>query len=241
MPFLFFVTAVLYSMVGLGGGSTYLALLALFSFSYASMPQVSLMCNIIVVVGGVWFFWKSGYVRWRLILPFVITSIPAAYWGGHVTISKKIFSLLLGVSLLVAALRMLLGEIQKTKTPFDLKKIFLWALPMGAGLGFLSGLVGIGGGIYLAPLLILMGWADSKEAAAASSVFILLNSLSGLAGQYLKVGSFYSIQEILPLLIAVWMGGQIGSRIGSQYISKLVIQRVGACLVFFAAARLLMI
>ena len=111
---------------------------------------------------------------------------------------------------------------------------------MGAALGFLSGLVGIGGGIYLAPLLILMGWADSKEAAAASSIFILVNSLSGLAGQYLKVGEFYSIHDILPLLIAVALGGQIGSRIGSQYISKIVVQRVGACLVLWAAARLLM-
>ncbi len=234
----------LYSMVGLGGGSTYLALLALFSFSYAPsyyyMPQVSLICNIIVVSGGGWFFWKSGYLRWRLILPFVMTSIPSAYFGGHVSISKKKFSILLGFSLFLAAIRMFLSEVKKSDSTLNNKKIFLWALPIGASLGFLSGLVGIGGGIYLAPLLILMGWANSKEAAAASSVFILVNSVSGLVGQYLKIGSFYPLHEILPLMLAVFLGGQLGSRIGSQYISKQVIQRMGACLVLLAAVRLLM-
>ncbi|MBI3541139.1 MAG: sulfite exporter TauE/SafE family protein [Deltaproteobacteria bacterium] len=237
---LFFLTALTYSMVGLGGGSTYLALLALFAVSYSSIPQIALLCNLVVVVGGYWFFWKAGHFSLRRVLPFIVTSIPMATWGGSIPIEKKVFMLLLGLSLGVAALRMLLSDkVFESRFPLSWKRAWAVGIPVGALLGFLSGLVGIGGGIYLAPVLLLLGWADSKQAAAAASFFILVNSIAGFGGQLMKGGFMISWGMVLPLLFAVFLGGQIGSRLGSQTIPKLALQRVTAILILAVVARLL--
>ena len=241
----FFVTALVYSIAGLGGGSTYLALLALFAVPYPVMPRVALLCNLVVVSGGCWHFFRAGHFSFRRVAPFVLTSIPMATWGGCIPIGTTLFTLLLGISLLIAALRMFLSDRSfESKTVISGRELWMIGLPVGALLGFLSGLVGIGGGIYLAPLLLFLGWADAKQTAAASSFFILVNSLAGLAGQMTK-GPFLSVaglvhgQPLLLLLLAVWLGGQIGSRIGAHKLPKLELQRVTATLILLVAVRLL--
>lgn len=240
---LFFMTALVYSMAGLGGGSTYLALLALFSFPYSFIPKVALLCNLVVVVSGFWFFMRAGHFSLKRTVPFVLSSIPMAYWGGSLPIGKTLFTLLLGLSLAVASLRMFFSN-KTFQSPsfFSWKKAWTIGLPAGAFLGFLSGVVGIGGGIYLTPVLLLMRWADAKQAAASASFFILVNSIAGLTGQFSKSGfsSGPEMSALWILLFAAFLGGQIGSRFGSQKISPFILQRVAAILILYASGRLLM-
>lgn len=241
LPLLFFLTALVYSMVGFGGGSTYLALLTLFSFPYESMPKVALLCNLVVVTSGCWLFIREGYLPFRKILPFLLTSIPMAYVGGRIPISKNIFLWLLGISLLTAALRMFIADKSfkaESANHLPLKKIWMIGLPVGTLLGLVSGLVGIGGGIFLSPLLLLMGWTNAKESAAAASLFIFMNSLSGLAGQWAKGGLTMDL-SVVSLLVAVFLGGQIGSRLGSQKIPKLTLQRITAGLILLVSFQIL--
>lgn len=237
---LFFLTAVLYSSAGLGGGSTYLALMALFGFPHTSIPLFALSCNILVVSSGLWYFWRAGYFRLNHVLPFLITSIPFAYLGGSLNLGRKTFSLLLAFSLACAALRLFLNDQGKPLRVVFLKESYLLGLPVGAVIGFLSGLIGIGGGIFLSPLLLLLRWADSKHTAAAASLFILVNSLSGLMGQFSKSQSLEHSYLLLPLLGAVFLGSQLGARLGAFRFSTSVLQRVTAVLLFFASARILM-
>lgn len=238
VPF-FLLAALVYSMAGLGGGSTYLALLALFSFPYDRMPVAALLCNLIVVSGGCWFFIRAGHFSLRTVLPFLLTSIPMAAWGGSLPIGKTSFTLLLGTSLVIAAFRMFFAEnaIERFKIP-SWKTVLLVGLPVGALFGFVSGLVGIGGGIYLSPLLMILGWSDSKQAAASASLFILVNSLAGLAGHWTRSGLAVVDGTILPLLIAVFLGGQLGSRLGSGRIPRLTLQRITAVLILAVSGRL---
>lgn len=237
---LFFLTALLYSMAGFGGGSTYLALLALFAFPYESLPKVALLCNLMVVSGGWWLYYRAGHFSLRPVLPFILTSIPLSFLGGTIPVGKTFFTLLLGLSLAIAGFRMLVSE-----KIFEIRRVLSWqrswmvGLPAGAVLGFVSGLVGIGGGIYLSPLLLLFGWADAKQAAAACSFFILVNSIAGLGGQWIKSGFSLPLETLLPLLFAVFLGGQIGSRLGSVTLSKSILQRITASLILFVATRLL--
>lgn len=239
---LFFVAALVYSMAGLGGGSSYLALLTLFSFSYSFIPKAALFCNLVVVVSGFWFFTRAGYFSLKRTLPFVVSSIPMAYWGGSISIEKTLFTLLLGLSLAVASLRMFFSDRTfQTRPALAWKQAWVIGLPVGAVLGLLSGIVGIGGGIYLTPLLLLMGWADAKQAAASASFFILVNSIAGLIGQFSKSGlpSGLEVSALWLLLGAAFLGGQIGSRLGSQKISPLILQRISASLILYASGRLL--
>jgi hypothetical protein len=237
---LFFLTALLYSSVGFAGGSTYLALLALFAFPYAAMPKVALLCNLIVAAGGFYVFFREGFLSPKKVFPFVVTSIPAAYAGGSIPISKTAFLWMLSLSLLFAGLRLFFSE-----KAFAAQKEVSWAqtwkvgLPLGAMLGFFSGLVGIGGGIFLAPLLYFLGWAHAKEVATASSFFILVNSLSGLLGQISKSTWTLDGALVLPLAAAVFLGGQIGSRLGAGTFPKLLLQRGTAALILFISGRLL--
>lgn len=234
----FFVVALVYSTVGLGGGSSYLALLALSAVSYQTIAPIALTCNLLVASGGLYFFRKSGYLSLKQVLPFVVTSIPAAYWGGTIPLEKKTFALLLGVSLAVAAFRLFLSD--RAFAPKDgltWKKAWIVGIPVGSILGFWSGLAGIGGGILLAPLLLLLGWADAKQAAASSSLFIIVNSAAGLAGHLARGTPEFSF--LMPLLAAVFLGGQIGARVGSLKVSKITLQRVTATLILFVAGRLL--
>lgn len=237
---LFFVTALLYSTVGFGGGSTYLALLALFSFPYVMIPKVALICNIVVVAGGCYFFIRAGHLSLRKILPFLVTSIPAAYFAGSIPVERTLFLWLLSLSLAVAGTRMLIADKSfQIRTDVTWRKAWLLGLPIGAGLGALSGLVGIGGGIFLAPVLFLLGWAHAKEVAASASLFILVNSIAGLLGQLSKGGWVVEFNILLPLLMAVFIGGQIGSRLGSGMVTPVALQRITAVLILFVSGRIL--
>lgn len=237
---LFGVTALIYASAGFAGGSTYLALLALAGFSYQLMPATALVCNVVVASGGAFHYARAGHFRLKNVLPFLITSVPLAYVGGRLPISKHAFMLLLGAMLFVAAFRLLLNDkkFQRHAEP-TWKQAWLIGLPIGSLLGLVSGLTGIGGGILLTPVLYLLGWADAKQVAAASSLFILANSVSGLMGQWQKGGSLPDMIILVPLVMAVVIGGQIGASLGANRFPKMVVQRVSAVLVMLVSAKLL--
>ena len=245
MPFilviLFFVTAALYASVGFGGGSTYNALLVLYGADYRILPAIALLCNIIVVSGGSFQSWRGGNLRLKRLFPFVVASVPAALAGGVIVVSKLVFVGVLGFSLLAAGLHLALdrgANADREARSFSP----LIAAAVGGLIGFVSGLAGIGGGIFLAPVLYHMRWGKPKEIAGAASVFILVNSLSGLAGQLTKL---HSIGEI-ELLAKYWMlfpsvlvGGFIGSRLSNTKLSSLMVKRLTALLILYVSARLL--
>lgn len=236
---LFLVTALVYSMAGFGGGSTYLALLVLFDVPYDSVRSIALICNISVVIFGTWHFARGGYLSLRKVMPFVVASIPMAYLGGTIHVGKTIFTLLLGASLGVAAIRMLwIGKAIEPRQGLTVKQLLMVGIPVGAVLGFMAGIVGIGGGIYLAPVLLFLGWTDAKQTAAAASFFILVNSVAGLLGQA-TTGFSCDWSLVLPLVGAVIIGGQIGSRLGADAISRLMLQRVTGVLILMVSGRLL--
>ncbi len=237
---LFFLAALIYSTAGHGGGSSYLALLALFSVPMIMLRQTALVCNIIVVTGGFYLFYRAGYFSAKKVLPFVLTSVPASFLCGRIQVGEKIFSLLLGISLFVAALRVLFSpETFEPKRKISWLSAWAIGLPVGAVLGGLSGLLGIGGGIFLSPILMLLGWAHSKETAAAASFFILVNSMAGLLGQWTRNPVSLEFSFILPLAFAVFLGGQIGSRLGSSKISLVTLQRYTGVLILYASANLI--
>lgn len=235
---IFFAIAVMYSMVGFGGGSSYLAVLAMTGLAYQTIPAIALVCNLIVAGGGLIHFIKGGHFNFKKVLPFTVLSIPMAYLGGKLLVPKTLFLLLLGGSLLIAAMRMLVPD-DFFSRPREIYSRKAWSigLPVGALLGFLSGLVGIGGGIFLSPLLLFLRWVDVKQAGACASFFILANSFSGLLGQLHKQPLNYEI--LYPLGAAVFIGGQIGSRIGSFHLPKLHLQRVLALLIACVAIKMI--
>jgi len=240
--FLFFITAALYASVGFGGGSTYNALLVLSGADYRILPAIALTCNIIVVAGGTYAFTRAGAMRWRRLAPFLITSIPAAWAGGRIPVSETLFIGALGFSLLAAGLHLALDrnrEVEAEAAPVP--AALAWGV--GGGIGFLSGLVGIGGGIFLAPVLYLIRWGKPKEIAAACSAFILVNSVSGLTGQIMKLDDLNTLSlmgNYWMLFPAVLIGGQIGSRLANFGLSSLTIKRLTAVLILYVSARLLL-
>lgn len=234
----FFIVALLYSQAGFGGGSSYLAILALFSFEYSIIKSTALLCNIVVVSGGTYLFYKKGYLQLKKILPLVLFSIPFAYLGGGVALEESVFFILLGITLLFAAIFMLLPKENKAKEITIHKNIFFNSF-LGAGIGFLSGLVGIGGGIFLAPFLHLTHWSHSRIIAATASFFILVNSAAGLIGQATLNEFTISWTLVSGLLIAVFLGGQIGSRITIGYLKPQTIKQITAVLIAVVAVRIL--
>lgn len=232
----FLVIAVVYASVGFGGGSSYTAILAAAGIATSLVPVLSLSCNLIVSAGGVWFFVRRRHARARLIWPFLVTSVPAAYIGGRIHLDAAAFLILLGFSLLVAAV-----SLARTPAPRRSSGEFslVWALGIGAGLGLLSGMVGIGGGIFLAPTLLLLGWGQPKEVAASAAIFIFVNSLAGLAGQLSKAVPDSAFSMLVPLALAVLLGGQLGSRLGSGGLSPLFVRRATAALVLVVGVRLI--
>ena len=239
----FAVTALLYASVGFGGGSTYAALLALSGLDYRLLPLVALACNIVVVAGGSIRFARAGLIPWRRAAVVVALGAPLSFLGGLTPIREETFLMLLGASLMLTALAMLAplrddgdgGDGTPTRAA---RLIPLTAAP----LGYLAGLVGIGGGVFLAPLLHLTRWHEARAIAATASLFILVNSLFGLAGQMLKNGPDLFGQAIgasLPLLIAVVIGGQIGSLLATRFLSPRWIRWLTALLVGVVGVRLL--
>ena len=235
---LFFIASSLYSSVGHGGGSAYLAIAALVGLSREEMVPIALALNIAVAAIGFWNYWQAGHFSARLLLPFVITSIPAAFIGGTLTISPRAFAGLLGFTLLLAAARLLgLGQEIKPKWTNEPRIVWPVGLAIGAILGLLAGLIGVGGGIFLSPLLLFLSWADAKRTAAVSSAFILLNSISGLLARSLQHSPNWDL--LIPLLMSVALGGMLGSRLGAQRFSPVLVQRLLGAVLLIASFKLL--
>ena len=233
----FFLVALIYAIVGFGGGSSYTAMLSLFDTPYTLIPKLSLICNLLVVSGGCYQYWRKRHFDFKLMTPFLLSSVPCAFLGGAFPLKEKTFMILLTATLFVAGMRVILvksHENEETHPPA------MWlSVIVGAGLGLLSGMVGIGGGIFLSPIMLNFRWAKAKEVAAISSAFILLNSISGLIGQLTKGFDFPEFSKYIPLLIAVVVGGQIGSRVGThQRVSPVFIQRCTGVLILFVSGRL---
>ncbi len=239
--FFFFSVALVYASVGFGGGSSYLAILALYAFPFKEMKLIALTCNIIVVVGGTFVFIKNKQVNWAKILPLALVSVPLAFFGARMKLSQDVFFILLGSSLLVAGILLWI----KTK-PADInvdikedKKTYVQDGLLGGSIGFLSGMVGIGGGIFLSPVLNLMKWDTPKRIAATASVFILVNSIAGIAGQLTNLPRDINFTRVILLCLAVLIGGQLGSRMGAIKFNQLIVKRITAIVVFWAGIEVL--
>lgn len=235
----FFLTAAVYALIGFGGGSSYLALLSFTSLPLTQIAGIALFCNLIVAGGGVWHFSKAKRMRPALLWPFLVASIPAAYLGGLMKTEDEVRRMALGICLLFVALRVWLEgkEVRRTARRASGAVFWISAPLIGAGLGFLSGYLGIGGGIFLSPLLILVGWADIKESSAAAAVFILLNSAAGLLAR----GNIFQAHgnEWMVLGAVVFAGGQLGSRIAVRRLPLPLMQKILAGFISWASVRLI--
>ena len=236
----FLLTALIYAMVGFGGGSTYTALLVLAGTDYRAVPVISLLCNVLVVTIGAVAFARAGHFDARRSWPLFALSVPAAALGGWLKISESLFVGLLALSLLCAGLTMLWQPFWQQDAPARPAAIG-WTEPLTAGLlGFAAGVVGIGGGIFLAPLLHVRRWGPPKAIAATSAMFILVNSLAGLVGQASKgVAPTAAIIAAHWLLFpAVLVGGAAGATLGSRALDPKWVRIVTALLILYVAARL---
>lgn len=233
---LFFLIAAIYSSAGFGGGSSYLAILSLYPlFDFVEIRMLALICNITVVCSSVFLFNKYKLVAWKKVLPMVLLSVPFAFLGGRYLLSQTTFFLLLGVALLIASIVMFVDNKEETK---KLPKYFNALI--GGGIGFFSGLVGIGGGIFLSPFLHLTRWDTAKVIASTSAFFILCNSIAGLAGQVVTNGFVVKPEVILPLVLSVVIGGQIGVRTTIFKFSQPIVKKITACVIFLVGIRLLL-
>lgn len=236
---LFFVIAILYSSVGFGGGSSYLAILALTGIAFTQIRAISLLCNIVVVGLNVCYFQSQKLYDWKKVIPMIAFSIPLAFVGGFIQISEHLFFILLGCTLLIAAITMWFSK--KIISSHIAASVFTFSKNTSyAGvIGFISGMVGVGGGIFLAPLLHIRQWDSPKRIAATASLFILLNSMSGILGQSFNPNFYIDWNLTLLLLVTVFIGGFIGSRIGNQYLSPIQLKKSTAVLIAYVSIRIL--
>jgi len=236
---LFFLVAVLYASVGFGGGSSYLAILTLTGIAFSQIRATALLCNIVVVAGNVFLFQKEKIIPWKKALPLTLFSVPFAFLGGYITITQTFFFILLGFTLLFAAITMWVSKkiiaFEEDTRTLSLTKNASY----GGVIGFISGMVGIGGGIFLAPLLHLTHWDRPKKIAATASVFILVNSISGLTGQYANPNFTIDWKLTSILLVAVFMGGQIGSRTSKTFFTPFQLKKATAILIALVSIRIL--
>jgi hypothetical protein len=235
---LFFLVALIYASVGFGGGSTYTALLGLSGLPFTLIPVISLLCNIVVVSGGTARFARAGLIDWRAVLPLVAISAPLAFLGGLVPLKQWLFLAILGGALLLSCLALLVQPEHWRPRRLPLPVLMM----ISAVVGLLAGLSGIGGGIFIAPVLHLVRWAEARRIAAFASLYILVNSLAGLTGQLIKTGPSAiaaPMADYWPLLVAVLAGGQIGSIMGMRLLSPRLLRIGTALLVGYVAVRLL--
>ena len=236
----FLVIAFVYASVGFGGGSSYLAILSLYNLPIPEMKLTALICNIIVVTGGTIIYIRSKQVDWKKVLPLVVVSVPLAYVGAKMKLSQDTFFIILGCSLMLAAFLLWIRyRYVSEEEAITHKANYVKDGSLGGAIGFLSGIVSIGGGIFLSPVLNLMKWDTPKKIAATASLFILVNSISGIAGQLSTLKSSVDYTRIGLLCAAVFIGGQIGSRLGAVKFNQLVVRRVTAVVVFAAGAEVL--
>lgn len=235
--------AAVYASAGFGGGSSYLAAMAVFGLGMDTMRPAALLCNIAVVAGGTWIYRSKGFLNFRKILPLCLASVPFAFLGGMTPLKEKTFFLLLGTCLVLSALFMLFQKnaSNEVSPPVSGESGFspIGSALTGGGIGYLSGVVGIGGGIFLAPLLHLLRWDAPKNIAATASFFILVNSVFGLAGQFWSGRIQLDAAFLFPLLAAVLLGGQVGSRLSVFQFRQTQVRWVTAALVLYAGVNIL--
>ena len=235
----FFITAILYASIGFGGGSTYLALMLIWDIPFYIFPIIALICNIIVVTGNSINFLRTKNTNLSLLTPYLIGSVPFAFVGASISINKSLFEILLFFVLIIAGIFLLLEN-----KSFDKDKIAIRQIPkilsilIGSIIGFISGLVGIGGGIFLSPILFLLKAGYPKHITSTASLFILINSLFGVAGQLTKNIVLDEFLNYWPLFIAVLIGGQIGSFLNIKFLSNKVLATITSFLVIFVAIRM---
>jgi len=240
----FLITAFLYASVGFGGGSTYNALLILYNVDYLLVPKIALTCNLIVVVGGTIRYQLNNLIPWKKTLPIILVSAPFAWLGGKIPLNKELFLTILGISLLISGVLLLIRkeEVQKFSKSINSKiGIVIYSVVSGI-IGFVSGLVGIGGGIFLSPTLHLAKAMPSMNIAAISSTFIFVNSIAGLSGQFMKDNSSELLNNYIEyswLFLAVFIGGTIGTYLGIKTFHPVIVRRLTAILVIYVGLRVL--
>tara|TARA_B100001173_G_scaffold197328_1_gene170124 strand:+ start:215 stop:961 length:747 start_codon:yes stop_codon:yes gene_type:complete len=235
----FFVTAILYSSIGFGGGSTYLALMLIWNVPFYIFPIIALICNIIVVTGNSINFLRTKNINLSLIAPYLIGSVPFAFFGASISIDKNLFEILLFLILLIAGIFLLLESKSFNKDQVTIRYIpKILSIIIGSIIGFISGLIGIGGGIFLSPILFLLKAGYPKHITSTASIFILINSVFGVAGQLTKDIVLNEFLNYWPLFIAVLIGGQIGSFLNIKILSNKVLAVMTSFLVIFVAMRI---
>ena len=239
LAILFFVTAVLYSSVGFGGGSTYLALLLIWGIPYFIFPVIALSCNVIVVSGNCFNYIRAGNLNLKLLIPYLIGSIPLAYIGGSLPIEKQLFEILLFLALLFAGILLLFNFKSYDDKEESYRKVPIpFSILIGAVLGFISGVVGIGGGIFLSPILFLIRAGRPRHIITTASLFILINSISGIVGQLTKNAVLIEIPNYWYLLVAVLIGGQVGNFLNLKIFPTRILSLVTALLVIIVSIRM---
>src|SRR5713101_5365343 len=228
------VIAFLYSSVGHAGASGYIATMTLFGIAATEIRPTALVLNILVAIIGSFQFWRAGHFSWKLFWPFALLSIPAAYVGGYLQPSASVLRVLIGVVLLFSAARLLVRRSDPLQTSPPSRPV---AIGVGAGLGFLAGLTGTGGGIFLTPVLLFCRWAKIRQAAAVSALFIWVNSIAGLVGYFTKVRTIPSLGFVLAA--AAIIGGIIGSHLGSRRFAVRVISLCLATVLVIAGIKLI--
>jgi uncharacterized membrane protein YfcA len=229
-----------YASVGHGGASAYLAALALAGVAPPQMRPIALVLNILVSAIGTYKFWHAGYFRWRLFWPFAVVSIPLAFAGGAITLPGHAYKILVGVVLVYAAWQLW----HSARAGAEMREVreppLAWAMMVGAALGLLAGLTGVGGGIFLSPLLLILGWAGTKQTSAVAAPFILVNSIAGIAGAFtVKAATLPS--QFWILAIAVLIGGWLGAEYGSRRFTNPFIRRLLAVVLATAGAKMIFV
>ena len=239
LSILFFVTAILYSSVGFGGGSTYLALLLIWDIPYYIFPIIALICNIFVVSGNCFNYIKAGNIKINLLIPFLIGSIPFSFIGGSLLIDKNIFEILLFLVLSIAGILLLINFRSYDDNEENYNKIpIIYSVIIGSLIGFISGVVGIGGGIFLSPILFLLRASSPKNIVTAASLFILINSIFGVFGHLTKNNVFIEVSGYWYLILAVIIGGQIGNFLNLKMFPTRILALITSGLVLFVALRM---
>tara|TARA_B100001115_G_scaffold114566_1_gene85001 strand:- start:84 stop:830 length:747 start_codon:yes stop_codon:yes gene_type:complete len=235
----FFITAILYSSIGFGGGSTYLALMLIWDIPFYIFPIIALICNIIVVTGNSINFIRTRNINLNLLTPYLVGSVPFAFFGASISINKDLFEILLFFILLIAGIFLLLKSKSFNKDQIVIRQVSkVISIFIGSIIGFISGLVGIGGGIFLSPILFLLKAGYPKHITSTASLFILINSLFGVAGQLTKDIVFNEFLNYWPLFIVVLIGGQIGSFLNIKFLSNKLLAIMTSFLVIFVAIRM---
>lgn len=234
----FFLVSFIYASVGFGGGSSYIAILAMYSLPYKELRLVALVLNIIVVAGGTFLYIRHRQIAWKKTLPLLGAGLLCAFLGASIPLHEHIFYIILGCSLVVAGV-LLVFEKKRTEDGVIKRPLPLRDASLGAGIGLLSGIAGIGGGIFLSPVLNLLKWDRPKFIAAMASLFILLNSISGIAGQLNQGNIDLDWNRLWIMALTVFIGGQLGARAGIFKFNQYHIKKLTGILVFAAGIEVL--